>query len=102
MIPMGIKAMNIPILLELYPQRPGRDPSFRSLLSSTNPQSPTLPLDIIVGFSSALQCEISVYLAYLTTYSDLMAVLPITADRVIAVFWPMRYVDCGDPNHWRV
>jgi hypothetical protein len=44
----------------------------------------------MVGFGSELHCKVSVYLAYLTTYTDLIAVLPITLDRVVAVLLPIR------------
>ena len=46
---------------------------------------------IMVGFHSELHCKASVYLAYLTTYTDLIAVLPITLDRVVAVLLPIRF-----------
>ena len=46
---------------------------------------------LLVGASPGLVCQIGPFVSVVVTYANLIAVMPLTLDRIVAVFYPLKY-----------
>ena len=46
---------------------------------------------LLVGSNPGLVCQIGTFVSVVVTYANLIAVMPLTLDRIVAVFYPLKY-----------